>query len=386
MNNYKLPQNQSISSGHIRPCRRCDGFSGTLCCPTCINRDVGFNLTYITIFSPVVMMLALTFPDFLSLRQYTHIRSITLGRGALAPNKIFEVVTTTIDTVNNDSDSMKGADTNQLPKNFAGLKKLHLDGANYNYVELFKKIGTISTLEELIVDLATPTSPDICPEGQASALASWYSENIVSAIHGLVGERSELERLTLRGFNAYDVTYDLLGQLLDPQYLPRLSYVNLSGFHPSVRSVFWSRIQLDHGNDDTVYYRGKLPIDTLIITLKHCRSPDIVHSSVYKTHIHGTKALLNLFGRGDTPPSWIRPRLALTRRLHCHLYVDGEWYFAAGFNGSNDRILGQSFVVNDPIIGNGHPMFIDHVPGEDIVWDGHEPRWPTHYSLGWQAL
>ena len=329
---------------------------------------------------PTIMALALTPSEFLSLRQYSHIHTIVLGRGVLAPRKIFELVTATIDTI--DKDDSKGVDnTNGLPNNFSGLKKLHLAGANYDYVNLFKNMGTIRTLEELIVDLAIPTSPDICPDGQPSALAPWYSQNITSAIHGLVGKDSGLKRLTLRGFNAYDVGYDLLGQLLDPQYLPHLSYVNLSGFHPSVGSAFWSRIQLD-GQDGA--HPGKLPIDTLIITLKHCRTPDLIHGSVYKTHIHVTKALHNLFGL-DGVSLWMRNRPTLARRLHCHLYVDGEWYSAAGFGRKSDRVMGQSLVANDPMYGNGHRMSNDHIAGEDIPWDGPEPLYPVSSSWGWQA-
>jgi len=226
-----------------------------------------------------------------------------------------------------------------------------------NYIPIFEKMGPIPSLEELTLDLGTP-STELYPlypvfkiqQGSESSSRSmnrhtaeipfWYSIGIAQAIHALVGKNSNIRSLTLTGFHAYkspnisDVSdnigsgrseYDLLAHLLDPVYFPRLEHLHLAGFSPSSSSAFWSTIRLNEDGLESPIAERKLPLRSLAFTMKVCRG-DLLPTTLHADILDGVGAISKLL---RTPSSH------LNNPFKASIHLDDGTYYTL-FNARDD--------------------------------------------------
>lgn len=305
-----------------------------------------------TLNSSATPTLSLTFAQIMSLQYSPGIQTIRLG--PMDTNRNFLIDTELVVTTGSPPPfhplSKKKA---QLAgKKFSELKSLHLAKINYNYIPIFQRMGPIPTLEELTVELATPSRelypmqqspPYHHPTNTTQIIPFWYSHQIAQGIHALVGEGSNVKSITLQGFHAYKSTpldssengsdYDLLAHLLDPTYFPHLEHLHLSGFSPSSTSAFWSTIQLNEAEGVT---QRKLPIRSLTFAMKTCRE-DLVPSTLHADTIDGVEAVSKLF---RAPSSYFN------RPLRASIHLEDDSYYTL-FNACDhvDLFTGQNFVT-----------------------------------------
>jgi len=269
------------------------------------------------------------------------------------------------------------------------IQGLHILSVDYDWTELLRGIGELSTLKELTITLAPPDLNE-CHLGQVDMLPHWYYRGIPEAIHGVVGAHSQLTDLTLRGFHAFGEhrlsgssnDNDLLAQLTCPEYVPRLTKLILSGFAVGIWSAFWTHhFQID--GEEGILVPGKLPLKHAAFNLKPCR-PDLPMILPVPDQSIGSLEAGKLFLLDS------QVLRSLTRTFRIDITYDLAGYIVQQLQSG---IYGYTYVVNEPRMHypgwRQRPMGFPHVvqPGPDHDPVDHLDTYPLIGSPdGWEFL
>jgi len=231
---------------------------------------------------------------------------------------------------------------------FSSLKTLVLYNVDFDFPSFLITMGPLPALEVLDIELAPPC-PIKYPSSGIPDVPYWYSHGVAEAVEGVVGKHSSVRHLRLVGFNCYKTQSnecDYLAQLLNPEYLPNISEVFVSGFTPPApgKSAFWPKFQVEGSGNQA----GMLPIKNLTFIMKHFRD-DVAFPVDYED----INTALEI---GRVLHEHAARNIAFTRHFRIDISFDPKYHAAKFEEGNLGRNYGGiSFAVVFLPGLNGHP-------------------------------